>query len=286
MRWPAVLFTRWMLAVLCLVGAGAAQADVWAWVDERGVAHFASEQVDARYELFFKGDPAATDPLAAEANEDEPQAAMARKADRLRAFFEVSPDYKAVRPTLKRMAQQYQLDEYLLQALIATESGFDADAVSPKGAIGLMQLMPDTARRFGVKGSRSEPVTELLRRPAINLRAGSRYLRHLLDRYQGDLTLALAAYNAGEGAVQRAGRQVPPYRETENYVQTVQQLYALLLPPESVQAAARQRRGEPALASTTTPATPATTLRPSGLTPGQIPGRGNLPPVAFRIERD
>ncbi len=267
MRWPAVLFTRWMLAVLCLVGAGAAQADVWAWVDERGVAHFASEQVDARYELFFKGDPAASDPLAGENSEDGPEAAMARRADRLRAFFEVSPDYKAVRPTLKHMAQQYQLDEYLLQALIATESGFDADAVSPKGAIGLMQLMPDTARRFGVKGSRSEPVTELLRRPAINLRAGSRYLRHLLDRYQGDLTLALAAYNAGEGAVQRAGRQVPPYRETQNYVRTVQQLYALLLPPESVQAAARQRRAP-------------------GLAPGQIPGRGNLPPVAFRIERD
>ena len=98
--------------------------------------------------------------------------------------------------------------------MVAAESGYDPQAVSPKGAVGLMQLMPATAERFGVpRAARTDP--------ARNLRAGARYLGWLLNTFNGDLELALAGYNAGEGAVQKYGHQIPPYRETRNYVRRV-----------------------------------------------------------------
>ncbi len=163
-----------------------------------------------------------------------------RSASRLIAFFEVSPSYKQVQHHLREASRVHGIDYELLKALIATESGFDPAAVSPKGAVGLMQVLPATAQRYGVSG---RPQADAWRRkltdPRTNIRAGARYLRYLLDLFPGQLDLALAAYNAGEGAVQRAGNRIPNYRETRNYVQTVMQLYALLKPPV---AAARQGR--------------------------------------------
>lgn len=120
------------------------------------------------------------------------------------------------------------LDPALVHALIAVESGHRQDAVSPKGAKGLMQLMPETARRYGV--SRPE------RSPAENLGAGTRYLRELLNMFDNRLDLALAAYNAGEGAVIRYGWRIPPYRETQGYVPSVIEKYEnwrVPAPPES-----------------------------------------------------
>lgn len=108
------------------------------------------------------------------------------------------------------------LDARLLQAMVTVESGHDALAVSPKGAIGLMQVMPATGRRFGFTD---------LADPDVNLRAGATYLKWLLAHFDGDLTLAVAAYNAGEGAVHRHGRQVPPYPETRQYVRRVLSRY-------------------------------------------------------------
>jgi soluble lytic murein transglycosylase-like protein len=99
----------------------------------------------------------------------------------------------------------------LIHAVIRQESGYDPYAVSHKGAKGLMQLMPATAKRFGVKDVFD---------PAENVQGGVKYLRQLLDRYDGDRRLALAAYNAGEGAVDRFGG-VPPYRETQDYVDRI-----------------------------------------------------------------
>jgi len=108
-------------------------------------------------------------------------------------------------------ARRPSLDPDLVQAVVAVESGFRPDAVSPKGAQGLMQLMPYTARALGVKDTFD---------PAANLDGGTRYLRALLARYNGDVSRALAAYNAGEGAVARHGG-VPPYPETLAYVRKV-----------------------------------------------------------------
>ena len=113
-------------------------------------------------------------------------------------------------------AKASNIDPILVHALIHAESRHRKDAISPKGAIGLMQLMPATAQRFGVDQPDKVPA---------NLKAGTRYLRVLLDRFNGRLDLALAAYNAGEGAVTRYGG-IPPYAETQAYVPAVLENYA------------------------------------------------------------
>jgi soluble lytic murein transglycosylase-like protein len=109
------------------------------------------------------------------------------------------------------------LDPVLVHALISVESGHRQDALSPKGAVGLMQLMPGTALRYGVRSPGKSPED--------NLRAGTMYLRDLLSMFDNRLDLALAAYNAGEGAVQKYGNRIPPYRETRNYVPAVMERY-------------------------------------------------------------
>jgi soluble lytic murein transglycosylase-like protein len=221
------------LAALALVVAttwlAPAQAEVWGYVDEQGVAHFAAERLDARYELFFRGGESFD--TASGVGTPRPVSVPTRSAGKLLAFFDVSPSYKQVKHHLREAAREHEIDYELLQALIATESGFDPVAVSPKGAVGLMQIMPATAERYGVKADRSAPVARKLTDPRTNVRTGARYLRDLIRMYPGQLELALAAYNAGEGAVQRAGNRIPNYRETQNYVKTVMQLYAMLKPP-------------------------------------------------------
>ena len=203
-----------------------AKADVWVWVDEQGHSHFAAQQVDARYSLFYRAPvqalaPGAVAPAVPAAPEIHPK---------LAEFFESSPRYHKIRPLLKDAAARFRVDYELLQALVAAESGFDPAAVSPKGAIGLMQVMPDTARRFGVDSDRWLSVEAKLADPKINVHLGTRYLRLLIDMFPGRLDLALASYNAGEGAVQRAGNKVPNFKETQNYVATVSELYAALKP--------------------------------------------------------
>ncbi|HNZ90295.1 MAG TPA: lytic transglycosylase domain-containing protein [Acidovorax sp.] len=210
-----------------------AHADLWAHVDERGVTHFSAKQVDARYQLFFRGSDF-------DSTRDAPAIAppmpfgLPAAGSRLLAFFDVAPDYKRVKHHLRAASSQHGVDYELLQAVIATESGFDAKAVSPKGAVGLMQVLPATASRFGVNADDQRTVAQKLADPAVNVPAGTRYLRHLLDLFPGRMDLALAAYNAGEGAVQRAGNRIPAFKETQNYVRTVLGLYAQLKPPAPV----------------------------------------------------
>jgi soluble lytic murein transglycosylase-like protein len=217
----AVLATAALAAAL----ATPARAEVWGYVDEKGTPHFASEKIDERYELFFGNEPEA-------ARAGTPRAvAVPTAAPKLLAFFEVSPGYKQVQHHLRAASRAYNVDPELLKALIATESGFDASVVSPSGAIGLMQVMPTTAQHFGLTGDAKTPIEKKLADPAVNIKVGTRYLRYLMDRFPGQLELALAAYNAGVSAVLRAGKQVPEYRETQDYVKTVMQLYAMLRPP-------------------------------------------------------
>lgn len=216
-----------------------AQADVWSYVDEHGVAHFASSQRDARYEVFFRGTsslaPSEPPVDAAGAPADVP--ALSAATAKLIAYIESAPGFQAVQVQLRAAADAYQVDYALLQALIATESGFNAMAVSPKGAVGLMQLMPATAARYGVTSDRQASAQKKLKNPSTNIFAGTRYLRALLQMFPGQVELALAAYNAGERAVQRAGNKVPNFKETQNYVKTVMQLYAGLSPQAEPKAA-------------------------------------------------
>jgi len=204
-----------------------AWAEIWGFVDRRGVSHFADHQVDRRYELFYRGGqrPGRKSPSMT------PGAAY---APQLQARFAVSTSYKAVRHLIREAATAYGLEYELLKAVIATESGFNARAVSPKGAVGLMQLMPDTAKRFGVKADHRQTLQERLTDPRTNILAGANYLAWLLKYFDGNTELALAAYNAGEGAVLRAGRQIPNYRETRDYVRKVTQLHQNLLPPRTL----------------------------------------------------
>ena len=121
-----------------------------------------------------------------------------------------------VKTMVHRLAPEFRLDPDIVLAVVQVESNFDSGARSPKNAQGLMQLIPETADRFGVKDVWD---------PEQNLRGGMAYLRWLLDRFDGDLSLALAGYNAGEGAVDRH-QGVPPYKETKEYVRRVTGLLA------------------------------------------------------------
>jgi soluble lytic murein transglycosylase-like protein len=114
------------------------------------------------------------------------------------------------------IARRHGVDPLLVRAVIRAESNFDPRAVSPKGAAGLMQLMPETAQRYGVDNRFD---------PAQNVDGGVRYLRDLMAMFDGNLTLALAAYNAGEGAVLKYGRRIPPYPESQQYVVRVRSFY-------------------------------------------------------------
>ncbi|RZL63742.1 MAG: lytic transglycosylase domain-containing protein [Variovorax sp.] len=238
-------------------------ADIFGYVDERGTAHFAAEKLDERYQLFFRGGQSfdTADGLGRGRSGAGAPGAVPRASQTLLALFEASPGYKVAKTALREASRRHSIDYELLQALVAAESGFNAQAVSPKGALGLMQLMPATAQRYGVQGDKKTTLEKKLFDPRINIAAGSRYLRDLIALFRGDLELAVAAYNAGEGAVQRAGNKIPNYKETQNYVKTVLQLYAYLKPDSGGVA------------------------RAGGKAPGRVKmemggalGRGNMPP--------
>jgi len=131
--------------------------------------------------------------------------------------FVAIPPRRAYDALIKEAARRYRIEPGLIRSVMQTESAFNAVAVSSAGAMGLMQLMPDLALELGV----TDPFD-----PRENVMAGARHLRRLLDAHGGDVTLALASYNAGEGTVARFGA-VPPYPETQNYVQRVTRLFAL-----------------------------------------------------------
>ena len=185
--------TRFLtLAVLAvLVAPGRADAQIYAWRDSHGTLVLSDRTINAPTSVYVvEGAP--------EYRTTKPSVAPADGA----RYESLVRDYAA--------RQSLRAD--LVRAVIQVESGFNPLARSPKGAMGLMQLMPETARDLGVHNAFD---------PAENIRGGTAYLRQLLDRYDGNEELALAAYNAGAGAVDRYGRRIPPYAETRDYVRKV-----------------------------------------------------------------
>ena len=141
------------------------------------------------------------------------------------ALAEMNRRREQLDPLIERAAAESQLRPALVHAVVRAESAYRADAVSSKGAVGLMQLMPGTAERYGVEDRQNAEQ---------NLRGGTLYLRDLLEMFDHDLQLALAAYNAGENAVIRYGNQIPPYAETQGYVRKVINFYNALKDADKV----------------------------------------------------
>lgn len=197
MRWSLACSLAVVSSTLSLASPEA-RADIYSFTDERGVVHFTNiPGLDRRYKL-IRREAGSTVPRSG-------QAWMPSEAD-IRRFSGI----------IDVAARSHGVEPALVHAVITAESAFNPLARSRKGASGLMQLMPDTARRYGVSN---------IFDPAENIHGGVRYLRDLLAMFNGDMRLALAGYNAGENAVIRAGNKVPPYAETQHYVPKVIDLY-------------------------------------------------------------
>ena len=175
---------KWLLALVLLAPVvRPVYADIYRYVDEDGVIHFSNVPNHYRYRLYISDG----------------------KMD-YKAYFD---RYDKI---ISQAAQKHGVDSSLIKAVIRAESDFDKHAVSNKGAQGLMQLMPDTAKELEVEDSFD---------PEENILAGVRYLKRQLKNFQNNVSLALAAYNAGENAVRKYGHRIPPYQETRTFVNRV-----------------------------------------------------------------
>ncbi|NDP60782.1 MAG: transglycosylase SLT domain-containing protein [Oxalobacteraceae bacterium] len=215
------IFNAVILAT-CLLSS-AARADVYGYVDAQGDTHFSTEALDERYQLFIKGDgvfdssqltPAAPEPL---------------RTPLFKVLTE-HPNLKKFEDVLAAAAAEFKVDLALMKAMMAAESGFNPAAISPKGAIGLMQIMPATAERYGLVGDARKSIQQKLSDPTTNVRLAARYLRELSALFPNQQALVIASYNAGEGAVQKYRNTIPPYPETRNYVRLVTQFYQFYVP--------------------------------------------------------
>lgn len=202
---------------LLLATAGVAHAELWGFVDAYGVAHFAPRALDARYRLVHADDATAGPRVPGKRD----------GADALLTWMEIAPEAKSLVPWVREAARTHGVDAELLTAIIAVESGFRRDAVSPRGAIGLMQITAVTGDRYATATERRQPAAERLRDARTNIHTGARMLADLTRRY-GHIELALAAWNAGEGTVRRAGG-LPRLAETRAHVHLVLELYWALL---------------------------------------------------------
>jgi soluble lytic murein transglycosylase-like protein len=188
------------MTTLLAASSVAANAKIYTYVDSQGLRHYTDVPDNNRYRLLVLSSQDRT------ASGDRYDMLLLAKATQYDSIIEHAAVAAAVEPNL-------------LRAVIVVESGFNSHAVSKRGAVGLMQLMPATASRFGV----SNPYDA-----RQNVHAGARYLKFLIDRFGHDVRLALAAYNAGEDAVDRNGGQIPPFSETLAYVPRVLKIYRML----------------------------------------------------------
>lgn len=203
-------------AVLLMLGGMAPgwANPVWEFVDQDGVTHIgnAPAPATARGLIWLSQVPTATAAGAGRGRGGAAVSTMPRGHDEIKQHLEAA-------------AIAQSLDPALVIAVAATESAFNVKAVSRKGALGLMQVMPATAERYGVAGRAADSDVHAAMEPKTNAQIGTRYLADLLRMFDGDKELALAAYNAGEGAVIKYGRRIPPYPETQQYVEKVMRLY-------------------------------------------------------------
>ena len=188
------------IAALAASYSAGAHTRIYTYVDPDGVRHFTDMPDNNRYRLLVLSAHELT-----ESGEHYNPNLLARAAQ-----------YDSI---IEKAAVSSAVPPNLLRAVIVVESGFNSRAVSKRGAVGLMQLMPATASRFGVSN---------LYDPKENVHAGAQYLKFLMDRFGHNVMLALAAYNAGEEAVDRNGGQIPPFRETMAYVPKVLKIYRML----------------------------------------------------------
>jgi soluble lytic murein transglycosylase-like protein len=193
-----MMFSRLFPLTCLLLVAATARADIYSYTDANGTVHFSNVPDNKRYVMVLRTPREKSAPLGVGQSQNS--------AENRQRFA----------PLVADAASRYQLDAALLHAVIATESAYNPRALSRKGAGGLMQLMPDTARRYGVSDMFD---------PAQNVQGGARYLSDLMQMFNQDLNLALAAYNAGENAVLRHGNRIPPYAETQAYVPKVMGYY-------------------------------------------------------------
>jgi soluble lytic murein transglycosylase-like protein len=182
-----------------------ALADIYSFKDENGVVHFSNMPDDKRYKLIRREAGSAPAPVAA------PAAAAAANV-----YMPAEESIRRFSPIIDTASRLHGVDAALIHAVISAESGYNPSALSKAGAMGLMQLMPQTAKRYGVTN---------IMDPVQNITGGVRYLRDLLSMFNGNLELAIAAYNAGENAVIRYGNKIPPYAETVQYVPKVLGFY-------------------------------------------------------------
>jgi soluble lytic murein transglycosylase-like protein len=208
-------FAPLTLALLSALLSKEAAADVYKYVDGDGHVYYTDKPRHAGFKLILSSPP----PPPPSYVYSSLNAARGRRLPSVRVPRR-SAQASAVRaqrqmeyaPLINAAAYKYSLDPALLHAVIQAESGYNPEAVSNKGAAGLMQLMPATASRFGVRDRFD---------PQENIEGGARYLSALLDMFPQDLKLAVAAYNSGENTVKKFGNQVPPIAETRNYVERV-----------------------------------------------------------------
>lgn len=191
---PAYLFTAifFFLVGSLIVIPNDLPAEIYSYVDENGVLHFSNAPTSSRYR--YAGP------------EISRHASIYYSGDRINAYDDI------IREASFHHGMQFEL----IKAMIHAESNFNPSAISPSGAIGLMQIMPDNLNAFGIR----DPFD-----PRENVMGGTRYLKELMEKYNRDLSLTLAAYNAGPGAVDKY-KDIPPYPETETYVEKVLNLYS------------------------------------------------------------
>ena len=246
-----------MVAALgLLIVAPARAGGLYVYVDDQGIPHYSLQQLDERYQLFANDGPALSDDVVLATTKDQGMQAklpdmgqFANPSKRNKApvnnvvgqmstpaGMKIPAPSKAVlnrllnspgmaryESTIIKHARKNGVDYNLVKAVMAAESGFNANAISPKSAMGLMQVIVPTAARYGVTEAQ-------LMIPERNIYAGVRYLADLSRMFKGRPELIIAAYNAGEGAVYKYKRQIPPYAETQNYVRTVLSFYNVYAP--------------------------------------------------------